>query len=169
MNRVASTILIASGAALLATQLISPADSSPRPAALAEADARPDQDAAALEAVKTEIDRLRERTKSDPGFPAPTRDPFNFGKQPERPRPPAAAVTTVPEARPVVLPALIAILSDGTSDSAKRTVVFARGDNVDFVGVGESINTFRVDSVTADAVVLVDAESGQRYRVALQN
>jgi len=119
--------------------------------------------------MKAEVDRLRERTKVAPGFPAPSRDPFNFGRRPGPPRQSVAVVAPVPEIRQVILPELVAILAEGTGPSAKRVVVFSRGDNVDFVNVGETVGAFRVDSVIGDAVTLVDSTTGARYRLALAN
>jgi hypothetical protein len=131
-------------------------------------DERPSQDAAVLETMKAEVERLRERTKPEPGFPPPSRDPFNFGRRPEPVRPLLKPATPpAPLVSPVVLPELVAILGEGQSDDAKRTVVFARGDNVVFVGIGETISTFRVDSVTVMASCS-SIVTGTRYRLSLQ-
>lgn len=171
MTRVASTVLVASSAALLATWIIAPASSAPVEPALSSPDEVADQMSEAVLAVNTEVDRLRERLASPVTLPAPSRDPFTFGNPPERRRPvetqPVAAVPVVTPPAPA-LPRLVAILSGQPGDAASWQAVFADGDTVTFVAAGDTIGRFHVTSVSADGVALVDRQSGASSFLSLQ-
>jgi len=170
MKHAASTILLLASAALLASRLVSPASSAPQPRRL-DVDA-PDQASPALAEVNAEVDRLRDRLASVPDFSAPSRDPFSFGRAPERTRAPLPVATPAPVAEPVVvtpsLPKLVAILSAaGPDDVTGRTAVLAIGDDVQFKKSGDDVGAFRVEMVSVDALVLVERASRATFTVAL--
>ena len=171
MFRVRPSLLVLLGLALLATRFISSADSSPRvPARDVAADfaEEPAQDPS-LDTMRAEVERLRERSQSAPTPAPPARDPFNFGRQPERVRPPVVpAVIEMPtEVRPV-LPQLVAVIVDAGTGTNVQTAVFATADSVALLSTGESIGAFRIDAISPEAVELVHRDSGRHYTMSLK-
>jgi hypothetical protein len=165
MNRVASTTLLLAAAALLATRLISPADSSPTAPARVSQDPGADQIPPELAAVNAQVNRLHDRLPAPTDFPPPRRDPFNFGGrlEPRRPAPVAFVDLPVP-----ALPKLIAILSEKNGDADVRTAVISAGDDVEFVKTGGAVGNLRVSLITSEGIVLTDPGSGLSFSLALQ-
>lgn len=169
MKRTASAILFLASASLLASRFVSPALSAPE--AGAPRLEMVEQTPPAVAEVNAEVDRLRDRTAVAPNVPVPARDPFSFGRAPERVRtlPPSAPD---PERAPIdvrgvpVLPRLVAILSS-SDPSASPTAVFAVGEDVELKRAGDELGVFRVDAVSADATVLVDRVTHDAVTVSL--
>ena len=170
MHRTTSLTLLLVGGVLLSTRLISPASSaptSPQPAA------EPlEQTLPALADVNAEIDRLRDRLPAPSELPPSARDPFNFGMSAERTRSALPAPPTSPAAiaRPVpspALPKLVAILSDEQGDGSDRTAVLALADDVQFKKAGDDVGSLRIQSVKAEALVLVDPASQATFTLSL--
>jgi hypothetical protein len=168
MNRVASTTLLLAAAALLATRLISSADSSQIATDRAPMDAGADQIPPELVAVNAQVERLRDRLPAPTDFPTPRRDPFNFGERRQTrgaaPAPPMAFVDLPVPA----LPKLIAILSEKNGGVEVRTAVIAKGDDVEFVKTGGAVGNLRVSAITSDGIVLTEPASGLSFSLALQ-
>jgi len=168
MKRTAAGILFLASASLFVSRLVSPASSAPEPRALAAA--VPDQTAPAIADVDREVERLRDRLDPTPERPAPTRDPFSFGRATERPRviAPPPELLSVPVAPPQPsLPKLVAILSAAENGTQQRTAVVALGDDVQFKRAGDEIGAFVVQAVNPDALVLTDRSSTTQHTVPL--
>jgi hypothetical protein len=166
MKRTAAWALVLASASLFVERLVPPASSAPEPrAAVIET---PDQ-APAVAEVDREVERLRDRLDTVPESSAPTRDPFTFGRTPERPRAsrpvPEIVVPDVPPPPP--LPKLVAILSPSGTSARERTAVIALGDDVQFKHAGDEIGAYVVQSVDADVLVLLDPASQTQHSVSL--
>jgi hypothetical protein len=154
MSRVVSTTLLLGGAALVATWLATPAASSPTAPAAASAQATQETIPPEQTAVDREVERLRQRLPPVVDVPRPERDPFNFGRLPNRAPadpvpPPVEDVRTLP-----VLPRLVAIVSEGSADAPVRSAVLSAGDDVQVLKPGQRIGDWRVAAVTGETVVL---------------
>jgi hypothetical protein len=166
-------ILVFAGAVLVSTHILAPAETPPaKPAVIAADLAAIDQARPIVDEVNAQVDRMRERLASPPAYPAPTRDPFRFGKRadpaPPKPAAPAPApVFSESTPAPPVLPRLIAIALTTTEGVAQRTAALALGDDLRIVKPGETMARFVVHSIGADVVELIDPLTGATYRVSL--
>ena len=172
MKRLAAIIVFAA-AVLLSTHILAPAEPPRSQPIASSADlAAIDQTTPVVDEVNAQVNRLRERLASPPAYPAPTRDPFRFGKRAEPAQPKApmpAAPAGIPPIIPApVLPRLVAIISNATDAGPVRTAVLALGDDVQIVKSGDSISKLVVRSIGADGVDLVDPVSGALFKISLQ-
>jgi len=167
MNRVASA-LVCVGAVLLLIWQVTPATSAPPPPRDAVS-TELDQAAPVLTEVNAQVDRLRERLATTPSYPPPSRDPFNFGRRPDRTPPPAPAdaAPAIEPPPPPALPSIVAIVSDTVRGSEVRTAVFSVGGEVEVVASGDTIGAFVVRSIGVDRVVLVERTTGAVFSVKL--
>ncbi|MEO8070859.1 MAG: hypothetical protein ABI652_05620 [Acidobacteriota bacterium] len=180
--------------ALLATWLVGPATNSsgvippippppiaasavraagiPAPAVLAASgDASAGAAADALQGIpeiNEEVDRLRARLPPPTSYPAPSRDPFNFGPAPEPPHPGTPAPVALPTPVLPTLPRLIAIIESVVDTQVVRTAAISDGDDVRIVAAGETAGQFTVGSVSADWVSLTDTASGASFVLSLR-
>ena len=172
MKRLAAIIAFA-GAVLLSTHILAPAaPPKPLPEINAAELAVIDQTQSTVDEVNAQVDRLRERLSPPPSYPAPTRDPFRFGKtvEPGTPKPapaPPAVAPAAPSAPVQVLPKLIAIVSDTTDAGSIRTAVLSVGDDVQIVRAGDSISKLVVQSIGVDVIELADPVSGSTFKILL--
>ena len=174
MKRLAAILLFA-GAVLFSTHILAPAaPSHPRLVVSSTDLAAIIQAKPIVDEVNAQVDRLRERLARPPEYPAPTRDPFRFGKRAE-PTPPKAAkpalapaLVMTPAISAPVLPRLVAIVSNATDSGLLRSAVLASGDDVHIVKSGESIGKLVVRSIGVDAVELADPVSGVTFKISLQ-
>jgi hypothetical protein len=167
MKRTAAWALVLASASLFVERLVPPASSAPEPRAVAAE--TPDQTQPAVAAVDREVERLRDRLDTVPEIPAPKRDPFTFGRTPERPR---SSVPTPEMLAPDIppqpaLPRLVAILSATENGAPERTAVIALGDDVQFKRAGDEIGAYVVQSVGADELVLIDPATQTPHSVPL--
>ena len=173
MKRLAAVVLFA-GAVLLSTHILAPAaPPRPQPAINAADLAAIDRTKSMVDEVNAQVDRLRERLARPPEYPAPTRDPFRFGKrvEPASPRPAPAlapAAVAAPAISAPALPRLVAIVSNATEAGPSRTAVLAVGEDVQLVTAGESVSKLVVRSIGADVVELADPVSGATFKISLQ-
>ena len=167
MNRVASA-LICVGAVLLLVWQVTPATSAPPPPRDAAA-LELDQAAPVLTEVNAQVDRLRERLSTTPSFPPPSRDPFNFGRRPDRaPAPPVDTPAAIEPPPPSpVLPDIVAILSSKVDGADVRSAVFSSDGDVQLVTSGDTVGPFVVRTISADRVVLVHRATGAAFSVKL--
>ena len=165
MQRLTSALVLLGGAVLLLVWQVSPATSSPKAAPSALLTSL-EQTGPVVSEVNMQVDQLRGRLQQVKPYPEPSRDPFNFGtravRKPASP-PPAPAAIEMPAAP--VLPELVAIIGDAKRE---RRAVLSAGDDVRFVKVGEATGVFVVQSLTADAMVVVDQTTGKSYTVTLR-
>jgi hypothetical protein len=165
-------IVMFGGAVLVSTHILAPAEQPPQPARASAADLQAIQQAApAVDQVNAEVERLRRRLAAPPAYPAPTRDPFQFGtplgngapksSMRSEPVPSNSPPPAVPE-----LPRLIAIRSEG-GGSASRSAVLAVADDLHFATVGDAVGGLTVRTVDSRAIELVDPVSGTSYRLSL--
>jgi outer membrane murein-binding lipoprotein Lpp len=170
MKRLAAIIVFA-GAVLLSTHILAPAaPPKPLPEVNAAELAAIDQTQSMVDEVNAQVDRLRERLAPPPGYPAPTRDPFRFGKtiEPAPPKPaPAPPVAPAPAAAAPALPRLVAIVSDTTDAGSIRTAVLSVGEDIQIVKTGDSLSKLVVQSIGVDAIELADPVSGATFRILL--
>jgi len=167
MKRAAAWALVLASASLFVERLVTPAASAPEPrAAVAET---PDQTPPAVAEVDREVERLRDRLNTVPEIAPSMRDPFTFGRTPERPRSSAPIPEiVVPDIPPQpALPKLVAILSATGNGAPERTAVVALGDDVQFKHAGDEIGAYVVQSVDADVLVLLDPASQTQHSVPL--
>ena len=123
--------------------------------------------------MNAQVDKLRERLSAPPEYPAPTRDPFRFGKivEPSRPKliVPAVMTSAVPPPAPApALPRLVAITSRVVDGVTVRTAVLAMGDDLQMIKVGETVSRLVIRNIGADVVELADPASGTIFRISLQ-
>ncbi len=122
------------------------------------------------EALASEIARLRERLRPSV-VPLQTRDVFRYvaspsSVPPSSPRPDAPPAHEAPEAPPL---RLIGIAEDGVDGGIVRTAIVSGYGQVFLVKDGEALtDRFRVSTVRADAVELVDATDQTTLRLAIQ-
>lgn len=170
MARVTSLLLLAAGAVVLVTWLVSPAASAPPQAAPPRTTSTLDTDIAAID---QEVDRLNARLPDVP-LTAITRDPFQFASPMPEPDALASAApddAMMPQlsAPPIAWPRLIAILSSGTDEQPTRQAVFEDLNQiVQIKSVGETIDGVRVDAITADAVTVTVPSSEQTTRLSIR-
>jgi hypothetical protein len=165
MLRIASLTLVV-GAALLMTWAL--ATARPHRAEPPPQIAELRVPAPAAEDIASEVKRLHTRLAPPAKYPAPSRDPFRFGRESERtprevPVPPPPVAAPAPE-----LPRLVAIMSDSSSGAPSRRAALGLGPNVRIVAVGDTIGSFRVAAITADDVELVETASGKSFHVTLR-
>lgn len=169
MKRLAAIIVFA-GAVLLSTHILAPAaPPKPLPEINAAELAAIDQTQSMVDEVNAQVDRLRERLSAPPGYPAPTRDPFRFGKtvEPAPPKPAPAPPPVAPAPAAPALPRLVAIVSDTTDAGSIRTAVLSVGEDVQIVKTGDSVSKLVVQSIGSDAIELADPVSGATFRILL--
>jgi hypothetical protein len=161
-----SMLLVVGGAALLATWIVSPASSTPQdthPPAVALDLAIP-----ALTELVAETDRLADRLSVPPRFPAPVRDPFNFGAAPRgqvRPVEPVAETVVAEIPRPSLqAPPLTAIVA--SADGTLRAV-FVISNDIEIVGRGGAIAGLEVTDITPATVTLTDPTTRASISVPL--
>jgi hypothetical protein len=167
MQRIASLTLVA-GAALLLTWVIALA--TPQPVYSNGAPRSGDAVQAAeplLDAVVGQVTRLSARLDRAPSFARPARDPFRF-VAPSQPPPSIAPPPDAVPAPPVVLPRLLAILSDRAGDTQVHRAALSINGAARIVGVGETVGALRVERVDADGVDLVDPVSRAVVRLTLR-
>lgn len=170
MARVTSLLLLAAGAVVLVTWLVSPAASAPQVAAARDATVAR---ASEIDTIEREVDRLHTRLP-DPSSAVVVRDPFQFASSASasHSRPSAAPGSPSlprPIAAPVVWPRLVAILSSGTDEHPVRQAVFEDANQtIQIRSTGESIDDVRVDAITADAVVVTVPSSEQTTRLSIR-
>lgn len=172
MTRFAAIIVFA-GAVILFTRMLAPAEPTPAPRAMPAADFTPlDQAAPIIEQMNAQVEKLRERLAAPPTYPAPTRDPFRFGKTAEPPRPkaaaPAIAAREFVPPPPPVLPRLVAITSSVADGVTVRTAVLAAGDDLHMVKAGAAISNLVIRSIGADVVEVADPSTGASFKIFLQ-
>jgi hypothetical protein len=173
MQRITSALLVGCGL-LLVTWALAPASPSPARPPLVTADQTTPTQTPTLPAdVNAQVDRLRERLSTAPQFPAPTRDPFRFGRRPEPARPapvtpPAPAILEAPAVIKPALPRLVAVMTTEVEGGPQRTAVLAVGDDVQMLRIGESIGKLTVRSIGEDTVELVDQSTGATFRISLR-
>jgi Tfp pilus assembly protein PilP len=160
------------GVFLLASWVNAPADPSPAGARLDLATlALLDQTAPVVADVNAQVERLRERLPVTTAVPAPSRDPFRFGRRPEPPPPALERAEASPELAPAPRladpPQLLAILTS-TDSGVTRAAVIAVADDVRTVHAGEVIGSWTVKAVTEDAVEFEEASTGRVVRVPLR-
>jgi outer membrane murein-binding lipoprotein Lpp len=171
MKRLAAIIVFA-GAVLLSTHILAPA-APPKslPAINAAELAAIDQTQSTVDEVNAQVDRLRERLSAPPNYPAPTRDPFRFGKTADPAPPKPAPAPSVAPAAPVVaapaLPRLVAIVSDTTDAGSIRSAVLSVGEDVQIVKMGDSVSKLVVQNIGVDVIELADPVSGAIFRILL--
>jgi hypothetical protein len=176
MKRTTLMILLFASGGLLASRLVSPAASLPEPRAAAAPSSATSRQAAPAAAesaadVDAEVDRMRDRLSAPPKATAPTRDPFAFGRSPqprrgvEQPRVENSALAAAVALR-ASLPTLVAILSPA-DDANARTAVLSVGDDVQMKKTGDEIGGFRIESVSAGALVLVDRATNATFTIPL--
>jgi hypothetical protein len=168
MSRSTSTLALLGAAAALVTWMVPPASSAPSPSPLPAFVEVPRPE---LIEMNRQVDRLRARVEASPRqAPEPTRDPFNFGRRPEPPRPamPRVAMPDPPPA-PVLppLPRLVAVIRE-SPESDTRSAVLSNGDDVAFVAPGDRYAGYVISAVTETGLVLTEPNSGQSVRLSLQ-
>ncbi len=170
MHRVAPLLLL-SGVVLLVSWAVAPAAPSPYGAPAPPSMSPLDQAAPILADMSAELDRLKSRLDATEGFAPPVRDPFRFGAKPERVR--STPKPTVVEAAPTPpapeLPKLLAIVANDEQDGATvRSAVFAVGDAVHVLKIGDAVDVFVIRSIAADSVELVESATGASHRLSLR-
>lgn len=164
------------GTTLLIAWLSSAAGLQPAPDAPREEGPRPE--AARLDAlaasVQSQSARLRARLAAAPSARTAGRNPFAFeaAVPAARPRPAAATAPaeTVPPAPSEPAIALVGVAEQERDGTARRTAMIAGpGDELFLVAEGEALaGRYRVGTVGADAVELVDLVTGATRRLPLR-
>lgn len=171
MHRLA-LVLFGGGILLLLASLRAPASPAGPPAAAGLAGpAYFDQESSAvLTAVSEEVARLKRQLAGPLDVPVPSRDPFSFGRPPERPVPPAdlAPLPAMPPPPVSELPRLVAVASSSQADAPAYRAFVAFGGVVREVRAGETVGPFLVQTVGFDAIELLDAERGTRHTIVLR-
>jgi hypothetical protein len=170
MHRLAPALLF-TGAALLATAwLAEPAI----PTTLARSTVAPDELAAlrpAMNDLDGQVDLMRARLASPPAYPAPSRDPFRFGRRvaPAAPTPRDVAPAPAPIASSVPsLPRLIAIMVDHRDGAVVRRAVLSNGEGVTVVAVGDAVGAFIVQQIADDGIDLEQKSTSATFHVSLR-
>lgn len=167
-------IIAFAGAVILSTHMLAPAGpSAAKPSPTAGDLAFIQQAVPMIDQVNTQVDRLRERLAAPPAYPAPTRDPFRFGKreEPSRPKPVMASVMlpVAPVAAPEpALPRLVAIAATTSDAGVIRTAVLTVGEDVQILKVGDTVSKLEIRSIGTDIVELADPITGRTFRLSLQ-
>jgi hypothetical protein len=127
------------------------------------------------EDVQAQAQRLRDRLASAPAPKQPARNPFSFAPKPTRARTVAAAVqppapTASVPAYPEPLLTLVGVAADQTPSGIARTaIITAEAGQMFMVKPGEFIGArYRVESVGADVVELLDLTNQSTRRLALR-
>lgn len=119
--------------------------------------------------VQSQAARLRERLAAAPAPHPSTRNPFTFAEPPREPVPRAAVrapAIVAAEAVPELDLVLIGIAEDG----ATRTAIIQSGDELLMVTEGQTLRgRYRVGKVGADALELVEVETGAIRRLYLKS
>ncbi len=162
-------ILVFAAAVLVVTHVLAPAEPTPAAAVVPRDLAAIGQAAPLVDRVDAEVKRLQQRLAATPAYPAPSRNPFQFGKRTDRPTgkeviPRAESAHTTPPR----LPRLVAITSTGPTDGARRSAVFAQGDSVTVLASGDAIGALVVRDVTDGGVDLFDPATGTTYHLSLE-
>ena len=169
MARVTSSVLLAAGALLLVTWLVSPAASAP-PQQLS-IDTPPAQAPPELDDINREVDRLRERLATTAVVAPPARDPFQFAPLPSARRLDAPEEFHPPIAfePPIVWPELVAILSSGPASAPTHQAAFEDSAHaMQILSAGGTLDGFLIDSVTGDAVVVSHSATGRTSQLSLR-
>jgi len=168
MHRIAPALLF-TGLALLARAWI--AEPSAPPLRIpAVASASPANLSPELDDVNAQVDRLHARTAAPPVYPAPSRDPFRFGRRVPVTTPAREAATPPPaiEAPAPVLPRLIAIVADPVDGVLVRRAVLSDGEGVTVTAVGETVGAFVLRAIGDDGVDLQQRASSAIYHLSLR-
>jgi hypothetical protein len=124
------------------------------------------------EELAAEIARLRERLRPT-AAPQQTRNLFRFSESSRAPVPAPVSLpqtaATVPDAPPPPPLTLIGIAEDGEANGPVRTAILTALGQLYFAAEGASVATrYRVATISADAVELVDVSDGTRLQLALK-
>jgi hypothetical protein len=158
-------MLLFGAAVLIVIWIVSPASSSPQTPPPHPSSMAPKVPAAGAEVASV---RLPEPAAPPAEYAVPVRDPFAFDVRPRAPRAAAAAPSEpLSPARPV-LPSLVAILTDATPSGAAHRAALADGDRVRIVAAGDVFGAFRVSEILSNTLSLVDANTGETYRLSLR-
>lgn len=172
------TYAAVSGATVIAGWLASsPPSNTPAPAA-----ARQPRRAAATVAtrdaeadIEQQAARLQARTREQPDFHEPARNPFNFGAREAPPDPVAAGEpepAPVQEFVPVPPPppvGLSGIAEERSGEFVERTAVLSSPSGVLLVREGDEVlGQYRVSRIDADAVELTALSDGTPLRLSLR-
>jgi outer membrane murein-binding lipoprotein Lpp len=171
-----AAIVIFAGAVVLSTHMLARARTprvTARPVRVQDLAARLDQTSSVVTQMNAQVEKLRKRLAPPPAYPAPTRDPFRYGKpiEPARPKPaaPVAPALVVPAEPPApVLPRLVAITSNVVDGATVRSAVLAVGDDVHVFKVGDVVSPFEIHSIALDVVELIDSSTGATFKISLQ-
>ena len=172
MRRFAAIVVFA-GAVILSTHMLAPAaPPAAKPVASTAALAAVQQATPMIDQVKAEVDRLRERLAAPPAYPAPTRDPFRFGKRAEPSPPKPAESIHVPPIEPAappapMLPQLVAIAATTIDREVIHTAVLMVGDDIQMLKVGDTISRLVIRGIGTDVVDLEDPITGRWFRLSL--
>ena len=126
--------------------------------------------------VQSQAARLRVRLAAAPAPQAPLRNPFSFSQRREsRERPSAAPEPLSRGAEPAAFAAdpvleLVGVAEQKADAGSKRTaIVAAPGDVLFLVTEGQELaGRYRVSAIGADAVELLDLETGLTRRLGLR-
>jgi hypothetical protein len=166
VSRITSIALLLGGAALIVTWIVSPASSAPQTPTAATPSAGTDSSAGAP--IDVAPVRLPDAGAPPPEYRVPVRNPFAFSA-PERSRADDVGLPEVPAAPPSpVLPSLVAIMTDSTTEGDVRRAALASSSGVvQIVRAGESFGPFTVSEIAAGALALEDTTTGLTYRLSL--
>jgi hypothetical protein len=81
---------------------------------------------------------------------------------------PAPVAVEIPPVPVADVPRLVAVLTDAADGGPIRRAVLAVGDDVQITRLGETVLHYRVRSIGADVVELVDMVTGVVTRVGLR-
>jgi hypothetical protein len=168
MARVTSSVILAAGAILLVTWLVTPAASGPprQSSVDAPAIAAPPE----IEAIDREVERLRDRLDTTVVIAPPARDPFQFVPLPSARRPELPDQLPVPTVfePTIVWPALVAILSSGPSATPTFQAAFEDdAHTIQILSSGASLDGFVIEEVTGDTVLISHPATGRTSRLSL--
>ena len=171
-----STAVI-SGAGLLATWFFSmPVVQPPASHPIAPAAGAPKASATTID-IQQEAARLQVRTHQQPHYNETSRNPFRFGARPApeaRPSgtsgpPRVAPPLAIPPAPPQPRVSLDGIATDVVNGQEQRTAILNTDSGVVLAKEGEQVaGQFRVVTVAADAVELVNVTDGSTLRIVLR-
>ena len=121
--------------------------------------------------LQSEMSRLHERI-GPTASPSRSRDLFRFNVRAQRPVPSRAVVAAAEAAPAVKLPPalkLIGIAEDASESGTVRTAIVSAPGDLFLVKAGDVIaSRYRVDQVSADAVLLTDTTTSDSTTLALR-
>jgi len=166
-----------SGAGLLATWFFSmPVVQPPATNPIAPAASAPPASTATID-IQQEAARLQLRTRQGSRYSETSRNPFRFGARPASEArsagtsgpPPVAEPATIPPAPPPPRLSLDGIATDVVNGQEERTAILNTDSGVVLAKEGEQVaGQFRVVTIAADAVELVNVTDGSTLRVVLR-